>query len=121
MRLAEIFTDPSTGQLSCSRTCLFVLVVFVLPGGLLLEAFIRPLGGAWNCLSAVVASLATIYAVNSGARVWKETQPVQSEKNTGGSDMLGFIAGLVVGVLATLFAIYAGGALLSAIGRFFGR
>jgi len=70
-RFTEIFVDPASGQLSCSRVGLFLLVAVLFPASLVLQALGFNLGQAWTSFVALAGTLAGIYGLNSAARVWR--------------------------------------------------
>ncbi|MCX8125537.1 MAG: hypothetical protein N3E40_00130 [Dehalococcoidia bacterium] len=70
-RLVDAWVDPSTGRLSCSRLCLFLVVTIMFPAAVALEAAGLKLGGAWSALSTLAGTLAGIYGFNSALRVWR--------------------------------------------------
>jgi len=70
-RLTEIFVDPASGQLSCSRVGMFLVVAVLFPASLVLQALGFNLGQAWNSFVALAGTLAGIYGLNSAARVWR--------------------------------------------------
>lgn len=70
-RVVEIFVDPASGQLSCSRVGMAVVVMVLFPASLALQAVGVELGQAWSSLVALAGTLAGIYGLNSAARVWR--------------------------------------------------
>lgn len=69
----ELITDPDSKQLSMSRLCLGVLVIDILALSILDVCGIK--FGAWGHLAVIVGSVTGCYAVNSGARVWRNYIP----------------------------------------------
>ena len=70
-RLTEIFVDPASNQLSCSRVGMFLVVAVLFPASLVLQAAGYDLGQAWTSFVALAGTLAGIYGLNSAARVWR--------------------------------------------------
>ena len=70
-RLVEVFVDPASGQLSCSRVGMFLVVAVLFPASLVLQAAGFDLGQAWTSLVALAGTLAGVYGLNSAARVWR--------------------------------------------------
>ena len=70
-RFTEIFVDPASGQLSCSRVGMFILVAVLFPASLVLQVMGFNLGQAWTSFVALAGTLAGIYGLNSAARVWR--------------------------------------------------
>lgn len=67
--LREFLIDPSTGQYSMSRLGIGFVTFGLYPAGLALEVCgIKP---DWTALSALAASLATVYTFNSALGAWK--------------------------------------------------
>uniref|UniRef100_A0A7V4G861 Holin n=1 Tax=Desulfobacca acetoxidans TaxID=60893 RepID=A0A7V4G861_9BACT len=69
-RLSELWTDPSSGELSMSRLGVAVVVLLFIPGHAVLEVLGYHLN-AWSFLTTVLGILAGIYGVNSAAGAWK--------------------------------------------------
>jgi hypothetical protein len=69
-RLSELWTDPSSGELSMSRLGVAVVVLLFIPGHAVLEVLGYHLN-AWSFLTSVLGILAGIYGVNSAAGAWK--------------------------------------------------
>lgn len=70
-RFMEIFVDPASGQLSCSRVGMFLVVAVLFPASLVLQALGFNLGQAWTSFVALAGTLAGVYGLNSAARVWQ--------------------------------------------------
>ncbi len=70
-RFVEIFVDPASGQLSCSRVGMFLVTAVLFPASLMLQALGFNLGQAWTSFVALAGTLAGIYGLNSAARVWR--------------------------------------------------
>ena len=70
-RITEVFVDPASGQLSCSRVGMFLVVAVLFPASLALQALGFNLGQAWTSFVALAGTLAGIYGLNSAARVWR--------------------------------------------------
>jgi hypothetical protein len=70
-RITEIFVDPASGQLSCSRVGMFLVTAVLFPVSLVLQALGFNLGQAWTSFVALAGTLAGIYGLNSAARVWR--------------------------------------------------
>ena len=70
-RLIEVFIDPSSGQLSCSRIGMFLVTVVLFPACLVLQALGFNLGQAWTSFVALASTLAGIYGLNSAARAFR--------------------------------------------------
>jgi hypothetical protein len=70
-RFVEIFLDPSSGALSCSRVGMFLVVAVLFPASLVLQACGFDLGSAWSSFVALAATLAGIYGINSAAGAWR--------------------------------------------------
>jgi len=70
-RFTEVFVDPASGQLSCSRVGMFILVAVLFPASLVLQVMGFNLGQAWSSFVALAGTLAGIYGLNSAARVWR--------------------------------------------------
>jgi len=70
-RLTEVFVDPASGQLSCSRVGMFLVVAVLFPASLVLQVLGFNLGQAWTSFVALAGTLASIYGLNSAARVWR--------------------------------------------------
>ena len=62
--------DPASGQLSCSRVGMFILVAVLFPASLVLQVMGFNLGQAWSSFVALAGTLAGIYGLNSAARVF---------------------------------------------------
>ena len=73
-RLSELWTDPTSGELSMSRLGLGVVVLFFIPANATLEVLGCHLN-AWTFLIQVLGILAGIYGVNSAAGAWKRGSP----------------------------------------------
>ena len=73
-KFIEIFIDPSSGQLYCSRVGMFLVTAVLFPASLILQALGFNLGQAWTSFVALAATLAGIYGLNSAARVWRNGQ-----------------------------------------------
>jgi hypothetical protein len=73
-RFTEIFVDPASGHLSCSRVGMFLVVAVLFPASLVLQAAGFDLGQAWTSFVALAGTLAGIYGLNSAARVWRNGQ-----------------------------------------------
>lgn len=69
-QFTEIFIDPSSGTLSCSRVGMFLVVAVLFPACLVLQALGYNLGSAWTSFVALAGTLAGVYGLNSAARVW---------------------------------------------------
>lgn len=70
-RITEIFVDPASGQLSCSRVGMFLVAAVLFPASLALQAAGFDLGQAWTSFVALAGTLAGVYGLNSAARVWR--------------------------------------------------
>ncbi|MDI6854382.1 MAG: hypothetical protein QME75_12355 [Deltaproteobacteria bacterium] len=70
-RFIEVFVDPASGQLSCSRVGIFLVVAVLFPASLALQALGFDLGQAWTSFVALAGTLAGVYGLNSAARVWR--------------------------------------------------
>uniref|UniRef100_A0A7C3V3U9 Uncharacterized protein n=1 Tax=Desulfobacca acetoxidans TaxID=60893 RepID=A0A7C3V3U9_9BACT len=68
-RLSELWTDPSSGELSMSRFGLAVVLLVFIPANTVLEVLGYRLN-AWSFLTTVLGILAGIYGVNSAAGAW---------------------------------------------------
>ncbi|MFA5382480.1 MAG: hypothetical protein WC356_04885 [Candidatus Micrarchaeia archaeon] len=69
-KVTELWTDPASGQLSASRLCLCVLILVYLPALVALEALGVKLG-IWSHIVTLTGTMAGIYGINSGVRVWR--------------------------------------------------
>jgi hypothetical protein len=69
-QLSELWTDPSSGELSMSRLGLAVVLLVFIPANTVLEVLGYRLN-AWSFLTTVLGILAGIYGVNSAAGAWK--------------------------------------------------
>lgn len=79
-RFTELFLDPSSGQLSCSRVGMFLVTAVLFPAALALQAAGFDLGPAWTSFVALAGTLAGVYGLNSAARVWREDVNGRIEK-----------------------------------------
>lgn len=70
-RFTEILVDPESGNLSCSRLGMFLVVAVLFPASLALQALGFDLGAAWSSFVALAGTLAGVYGLNSAARVWR--------------------------------------------------
>ncbi|MCL6622929.1 MAG: hypothetical protein K6T55_12645 [Syntrophobacterales bacterium] len=77
----EIFIDPGSGQLSCSRVGMFLVVAVYFPASLVLQALGIDLGQAWTSFVALAGTLAGIYGLNSAARAWRSGQKPEDTPN----------------------------------------
>jgi len=68
-RLSELWTDPSSGELSMSRFGLGLVLLVFIPANTVLEVLGYHLN-AWSFLTTVLGILAGIYGVNSAAGAW---------------------------------------------------
>ena len=66
--------DPASGQLSCSRVGMFLLVAVLFPASLVLQALGFNLGQAWSSFVALAGTLAGVYGLNSASRVLRNGQ-----------------------------------------------
>jgi hypothetical protein len=80
-RFTEIFIDPASSQLSCSRVGMFLVVAIYFPACLVLQALGFNLGQAWTSFVALAGTLAGIYGLNSAARVWRNGQKLDQGSN----------------------------------------
>jgi hypothetical protein len=69
-RLSELWTDPSSGELSMSRFGLGLVLLVFIPANAVLEVLGYRLN-VWSFLTTVLGILAGIYGVNSAAGAWK--------------------------------------------------
>jgi len=69
-RLSELWTDPSSGELSMSRLGLGLVLLVFIPANTVLEVLGYRLN-AWFFQTTVLGILAGIYGVNSAAGAWK--------------------------------------------------
>jgi hypothetical protein len=78
-RFSEVFVDPASGHLSCSRVGMFLVVAVLFPASLVLQAAGFDLGQSWTSFVALAGTLAGVYGLNSAARVWHNPQPPNDE------------------------------------------
>jgi hypothetical protein len=69
-RLSELWSDPSSGELSMSRFGLAIVLLVFIPANAVLEVLGYRLN-TWSFLTTVLGILAGIYGVNSAAGAWK--------------------------------------------------
>lgn len=67
-KLSELFIDPSSGNYSLSRLSLAVLVLDCV--ALSIAELFGYKFGNWSSLALIIGSVAGVYGVNSGLRVW---------------------------------------------------
>ena len=66
MKIIELFTDPSSNQLSASRFLLLLFVLFGIPILIYLICIkMLPIKETTSLITAIIASLAGIYGANS--------------------------------------------------------
>jgi len=80
-RFTEIFVDPASSQLSCSRVGMFLVVAIYFPACLVLQALGFNLGQAWTSFVALAGTLAGIYGLNSAARVWRSDEDIKKKND----------------------------------------
>lgn len=68
--IKEFLIDPQSGQYSASRALLCLVVGLFVPIGIVLRTW--PEIDILGHLVKLTGVLATVYAVNSGTRVWRE-------------------------------------------------
>ncbi len=67
--ISELWTDPSSGDLSTSRLCLLLLCLDVI--GLSIADLFGLKFSGWAQLAIIIGSVAGVYGINTGLRVWR--------------------------------------------------
>jgi hypothetical protein len=65
-----MFIDPQAGDYSASRFCLVLLIICVLVFGVA-DVFFDKVFSAWSSLALIVGSVAGVYGLSTGLRVWR--------------------------------------------------
>jgi len=83
-RITELWTDPSSGELSMSRLGVAAVILVFIPAHAVLEVLGYHLN-AWSFLTTVLTILAGIYGVNSAAGAWRRNHDDMKPPDNGAS------------------------------------